>query len=128
MADVNRGNRPLSPHATIYRWPLNAILSICHRITGVALSVTALLVVWWFLAAATSPGYFDTAEAVLTSAIGDIVLTLSLAALWFHFCNGIRHLIWDTGSWFGGARVHATGITALVATAVLTVLTLYIAA
>lgn len=127
MADVNRGNRPLSPHATIYRWPLNAILSITFRATGVAMSLAGVLVVWWFLAAATSPGYFDTAEAVLTSVLGDIVLTLSLAALWFHFCNGIRHLIWDTGSWFGNGRVHLTGIVAIAAAAVLTVLTLVIA-
>jgi succinate dehydrogenase / fumarate reductase, cytochrome b subunit len=127
MADVNRGSRPLSPHATIYRWPLNAILSIGHRITGVALGITALFVTWWFLAASVSPRYFETVNWLMTSWLGLIVMLLSLVAVWFHFCNGIRHLIWDTGSWFGNRRVTLTGQVALVVTAVLTVLTIVIA-
>ena len=64
MADVNRGNRPLSPHVSVYRWPLNAILSIFHRITGSALAVSGVLIVWWFLAAATSPAYFETVTEI----------------------------------------------------------------
>ncbi|MAM62074.1 succinate dehydrogenase, cytochrome b556 subunit [Maritimibacter sp. UBA3975] len=101
MADVNPGNRPLSPHLQVYRWPLNMALSILHRITGTAMGVTGVLIVWYFLALATGPDYFETASAVLTSWFGDIVLFLSVCALWLHFANGVRHLIWDTGSHFG---------------------------
>ena len=54
MADVNRGNRPLSPHLTIYRPQLTSMSSIMVRITGIAALGVALLVVWWLLAAATS--------------------------------------------------------------------------
>lgn len=97
MADVNRGNRPLSPHLQIYRPQLNSMTSILTRITGNALIVGTLLVVWWLLAAATGPDYFATADAVLTSWFGDLVLTLSLWALWYHALAGVRHLIWDTG-------------------------------
>jgi len=57
MADVNRGNRPLSPHLSIYRPQVTSVLSIFHRITGTGMAVSALLVTWWFLAAATSPEY-----------------------------------------------------------------------
>ena len=53
MADVNRGNRPLSPHLSIYRPQLTSVTSILTRITGNALLITALLVVWWLLAAST---------------------------------------------------------------------------
>lgn len=127
MADVNRGNRPLSPHVSIYRWPLNAVLSILHRATGVALGVSLALVVWWFLAAAISPDYFATASWLLTSWLGYLVFLASAAALWFHFCNGIRHLIWDTGSWYGNRRVQITGWAALVVTALLTALTVALA-
>jgi succinate dehydrogenase / fumarate reductase, cytochrome b subunit len=127
MADVNRGNRPLSPHVMIYRWPLNAVLSIAHRATGVALAVSAVLVVWWFLGAAVSPGYFATVDWLLTSWLGYLVLILSAAALWFHFCNGIRHLIWDTGSWLGNRRVTLTGWTALIVAALLTFVTVIVA-
>jgi hypothetical protein len=51
MADVNRGNRPLSPHLQVYRPQLNSITSILARITGNALLVTAFLIVWWLIAA-----------------------------------------------------------------------------
>lgn len=88
MADVNRGNRPLSPHLTIYRPQLTSMTSILTRITGNALLVAALLTVWWLLAAATSADYFATADAVVTSWFGDIVMFLSLWALWYHTLAG----------------------------------------
>lgn len=97
MADVNRGDRPLSPHLQVYRPQLTSVTSILVRITGNALIVAALLVVWWLLAAATGPDYFATADAVLRSWFGDLVLVLSLWALWYHTLGGVRHLIWDSG-------------------------------
>ncbi|MGR3495692.1 succinate dehydrogenase, cytochrome b556 subunit [Citreimonas sp.] len=97
MADVNRGNRPLSPHLQVYRPQLNSITSILTRITGNALLVAMLLIVWWLLAAATGPEAFATADAVLTSWFGDLVLFLSLWALWYHSLAGLRHLVWDQG-------------------------------
>ncbi|MEL6620442.1 MAG: succinate dehydrogenase, cytochrome b556 subunit [Pseudomonadota bacterium] len=95
MADVNRGNRPLSPHLTIYRPQLTSMTSILTRITGNALLISALLVVWWFLAAATSPDAFAVANGVLTSVFGKLVLILSLWGLWYHTLAGVRHMIWD---------------------------------
>ena len=71
--------------------------SILTRITGNALIVSALLIAWWFLAAATSPDYFATANGLLTSWFGDLVMTLSVLGLWYHTLAGIRHLIWDNG-------------------------------
>ncbi|WP_300516570.1 succinate dehydrogenase, cytochrome b556 subunit [Aliiroseovarius sp.] len=127
MADVNRGNRPLSPHVSIYRMPLNAVLSITHRITGVGMSLASVLIVWYFLAAATSEAYFDTASWVLTSFLGDLIMLGSLMAIWYHFCSGIRHLVWDTGSGLGQRRVQRSGITALIAAAVLTLITIILA-
>ena len=78
MADVNRGNRPLSPHLSIYRPQLTSMTSILTRITGNALLISALLVVWWLLAASTSPEAFARADGVLTSFFGDLVMTLSV--------------------------------------------------
>ncbi len=127
MADVNRGNRPLSPHLSIYRMPLNGIMSITHRITGVGMSITAMLIVWWFLAAATSEEYFATANWVMTSWIGDIIMFVSLLAIWYHFCSGVRHLVWDTGSGLGQRRVKRSGIAALITAAVLSLITIILA-
>lgn len=124
MADVNRGNRPLSPHLTIYRPQITSVLSILHRVTGVALSLGALLTVWWFLAAATGPEYFAVVDGLVTSFIGDLVMLGSLWALSYHFCNGIRHLYWDTGRGFELETVRKTGIAAVAGSVVLTLLVL----
>ena len=97
MADVNRGNRPLSPHLTIYRPQLTSMTSIFVRITGNALLVAALLIVWWFIAASIGAESFAPADAVLRSWFGDLVLFGSVWALWYHMLGGIRHLIWDSG-------------------------------
>ncbi|PIV73593.1 MAG: succinate dehydrogenase, cytochrome b556 subunit [Rhodobacteraceae bacterium CG17_big_fil_post_rev_8_21_14_2_50_65_11] len=97
MADVNRGNRPLSPHLQVYRPQLNSMTSILNRLTGIALLGGAVLVVWWLMAAATSESYFALVDGLLTSLVGDIVMTLSVLALWYHALGGVRHLVWDMG-------------------------------
>ena len=126
MADVNRGNRPLSPHLTIYRPQLTSMTSILTRITGNALLIAALMIVWWFLAAATNADYFATADAFVTSWFGDIVLTLSVLGLWYHALAGIRHLIWDSGHLLDVPTSEKMGIACLVGSVVLTVLTVLI--
>ena len=126
MADVNRGNRPLSPHLQIYRPQLTAITSIMTRITGNALLVGALLIVWWFLAAATSAEYFALADGVITSWFGDLVMTLSVLALWYHTLAGIRHLIWDTGRALDIPTAEKLGWACIVGSVLLTLLTIVV--
>lgn len=124
MADVNRGDRPLSPHLTIYRPQLTSITSILTRITGNALLVSALLIVWWFLAASTSAEYFAVADAVLTSWLGILVMVLSLWGLWYHMLAGIRHLIWDNAVALDIETAEKLGWAVVVGSVVLTILTL----
>jgi len=100
MADVNRGNRPLSPHLQVYRLPLTAKMSILHRITGAGLTLGAILVAWQFIAAAVGPDASGTADRVLSSILGQLILLGSLWALCYHALNGIRHLLWDMGRGF----------------------------
>ncbi len=126
MADVNRGNRPLSPHLTIYRPQLTSITSILTRITGNALLLGALLVVWWFLAAATGEGYFDVVNGILTSWFGDLVMFGSLWALWYHLLAGVRHLIWDNAMGLELATAEKLGWAVVGGSVVLTLLTVVI--
>ena len=126
MADVNRGNRPLSPHLAIYRPQLTSMTSILTRITGNALLISTLLVVWWFLSAAISPEYFEYADGVLTSWFGDIVLTLSVLGLWYHTLAGLRHLIWDMGYGLEVEQAEKMGIVCLVGSVVLTLITVLV--
>ncbi len=124
MAEVDPATRPLSPHLTIYRPQLTSITSILTRITGNALIIAAVLIVWWLLAAATSPGYFAVANGVITSWFGDLVLTLSLWAMWYHYLAGIRHLYFDTGKGLDIATAEKLGWAVIIGSVVLTILTL----
>lgn len=126
MADVNRGNRPLSPHLSIYRPQLNSITSIFVRITGNGLMVGALLVVWWLMAAASGAAYFATIDGLITSVLGDLVMTLSVLALWYHALGGVRHLIWDTGRGLDVETADKMGWGMIVGSVVLTVLTVIV--
>jgi len=126
MADVNRGQRPLSPHLTIYRPQLTSISSIFTRITGNALLLGALMVVWWFLAAASGPDYFAIADAVITLTLGDLVMLGSLWALWYHTLAGVRHLIWDTGRGMDLDSATKLGWAVVIGSFVLTILTIIV--
>lgn len=130
MADVNPGakalNRPLSPHLTIYRPQLTSMTSILVRITGNALIVGALLVVWWFVAAAAGPEAFARADAVITSWFGKLVMLGSILALWYHLLGGVRHLIWDSGRMLEVKQSEQFGIFMLAGSVVLTILTVLV--
>ena len=123
MADVNRGNRPLSPHLMIYRPQLTSISSIFVRITGNALIVAGILIVWWLFAAATSVEYFAMADAVMTSWFGKLVMLGSIWALWYHTLGGVRHLIWDNAVALDIPTAEKLGWTVVVGSFVLTAIT-----
>lgn len=89
--------RPLSPHLTVYRWPVTMTMSILHRVTGAALYVGTLLVAWWLIAAAGPQSYFDFVNGIFGSWIGRFVLFGYTWALIHHMLGGIRHFVWDTG-------------------------------
>ncbi len=127
MADVNRGSRPLSPHLTIYKPQLNSAMSIFHRITGVGLTLGSVLGVWWFLAAATGPESFAVVDGLVTSWIGGLVMLLSMVALWYHFCTGVRHLVWDAGYCFDIEMVEKSSYAVFAGTAVMSLITLFVA-
>ncbi len=120
MVDMNRDKRPLSPHISIYRPQINSITSIINRVTGVAMSLAAVLIVWWLLAAATSASYFDFVNGLLTSWLGLLVMFGSLWALWFHFLAGIRHLVMDFGYGYEIKSVDFWGWAVIVLSLVLT--------
>lgn len=115
-------DRPLSPHLQIYRWQLTSVLSILHRATGIWISLGALVLVWWLLAAAAGPGPYAAVEGFLGSWLGLLLLFGWTFSLFYHLCNGIRHLVWDTGVGFELSSTYASGWTVVAASAVLTIL------
>jgi succinate dehydrogenase / fumarate reductase cytochrome b subunit len=128
MPDIPRGNRPLSPvmigpHDRL-QW--TSFSSILTRITGNALIVGTVLIVWWLLAASMGPDAFATADAVLRSWFGDLVLLGSLWALWYHTLAGIRHLVWSTGRYMEIHVAETLGKAIFGGSFVLTILTVLI--
>jgi succinate dehydrogenase / fumarate reductase, cytochrome b subunit len=118
-----QAERPLSPHIQIYRWPINMVLSITHRATGIGLALGLILLTWWLLALASGPEAFATVQAVLRSWFGALVLFLWTLALFYHLGNGVRHLIWDAGYGFEIETARTSAIAVLVFAGAMTVLT-----
>ena len=115
-------NRPLSPHLQVYKPQLTSVMSIMHRATGIALAAGTLLMVCWLIAAATGERAFDDVQAFNASWIGKLLLFGWSYALFYHLCNGIRHLVWDMGYCLDLPGVHRSGLAVLIATGVLTLL------
>ena len=112
--------RPLSPHLQIYRLPLPALLSITHRMTGVVLSTGTILLALWLIALAQGPETFATAMMIISQPLGQIVLFGYSVALFYHMCNGIRHLNWDRGSGLEIEAVYRSGKITIAAAICLT--------
>jgi len=105
--------RPLSPHLSIYKWPITMATSITHRVTGVAISVGMILVAWGLLALASGPELYQPFIAAIASPVGLVILAGFLWALIYHFLNGIRHLAWDLGYGFEVSTASRSGVTVI---------------
>jgi len=119
--------RPLSPHLGIYRPQITSILSILHRMTGIALGVGALLLTYWLAAGAYGPEAYDRAQGLLGSGLGRVVLLGITFSLFYHLCNGIRHLAWDIGWGFELPRLRATGWLVVLSAIALTLILWFMA-
>ncbi|WP_299599521.1 succinate dehydrogenase, cytochrome b556 subunit [uncultured Tateyamaria sp.] len=97
MADVNRGNRPLSPHLQIYRPQWTSMSSIMVRITGIGCLIASVLVVAWLLAAASSEAAFAVVDGLLRSVLGNLVLIAAVWGIFYHMLGRLRHVLWDFG-------------------------------
>ena len=126
MANADRGNRPLSPHLTIYKPQLTSITSILIRITGNALIVSVFLIVCCLFSAATSPQYFTVIDSFMNSWRGTLVLTASLWAVWYHLLGGLRHLIWDRAIGLDLKTAEYLGWLVVFGSFLLTIITIFI--
>ena len=117
-----RRTRPLSPNIQIYRPQLTSVLSIANRITGVVLSLYAVVLVVWLVAAADGPHAYATVEIVVQSWGGQILLFGCTFSFFLHLCGGIRHLVSDAGYGFDLGAIYASGWTAVGMSAALTVI------
>ena len=120
---MSNTERPLSPHLTIYRWPITMTLSILHRATGVAMTAGLVVLAAWLVSAASGSGDYDQFVTLMSTLAGRLLLVGWSFAFFFHLANGIRHFVWDTGRGFEKRKASASAwfvlVTAIVATALL---------
>jgi len=119
--------RPMSPHLQIYKLPLTALVSISNRVAGVGNSIAMVLLV--LVIAAASGGNTDSSVilSLLNSWFGTLVLFGFTLSLYFHMCNGIRHLFWDVGHGFDIETADKTAKVSIGVAIALTIITWIIA-
>ncbi len=116
----SRRLRPRSPNIQIYRPQLTSVLSIANRITGVLLSIYAVLLVGWLTAAAAGPHAFARAHTFIHSWVGQVLLLACTFSFFVHFCGGLRHLAWDAVYGFELRQIYVSGWAMVIASVVLT--------
>lgn len=124
MAGRPTSPRPLSPHLSIWKWQVHAIVSILHRITGNAMALGAVvLFLWWLIAAATGPEAYAMFTTVATGWFGKLVAIGFTWVFFQHLCSGVRHLVMDTGQGFDLATSRLLASATLATSTALTILT-----
>jgi succinate dehydrogenase / fumarate reductase, cytochrome b subunit len=123
-----KAKRPLSPHLGYYRWQYTMTLSILHRATGLALSVGSLLFVYWLVALAAGADAYAAAQVFFAHPATKLGLVGFSFAFFYHLCNGVRHLVWDTGRGLERRSAQASGWSAFLLAAAATVAFWFLAA
>ena len=118
--------RPISPHLQVYKPQITSVLSIFHRITGVAMTFGLILLVVWIFTLSLGKEYFEYFSMFIKSWFGMLTLFGFTFALNYHFCNGIRHLFWDAGYGYEIETVQKSGLAVVVVSCSLTILIWYL--
>jgi succinate dehydrogenase / fumarate reductase cytochrome b subunit len=117
---MSHTERPLSPHLSIYRWPITMTLSILHRATGVAMSLGLIVLAVWLVTIAAGPADYEKFTALTSTLPGRLLLLGWSFAFFFHFANGVRHLAWDTGRGFEMHQANASAWVVIIAAVIAT--------
>lgn len=117
---MSTDSRPLSPHLQVYRPQITSVTSITHRVTGLLLAAALLLLVYWLMALADGPEAFASAAQFFRSFFGRVALLGVTFSFFYHLCNGIRHLVWDTGRGLELETARRSGYAVFVSAFILT--------
>ena len=98
---MKKQDLPLSPHLQIYKPQITSLLSISHRISGVALNFVLVMLVLGLFCITLGESYFELLISLITFFPIKIIIFLAILGFSYHFLNGIRHIIWDFGFLLG---------------------------
>jgi succinate dehydrogenase / fumarate reductase cytochrome b subunit len=117
---MSNTGRPLSPHLTIYRWPITMVLSILHRGTGLFMALGFIVFTVWLLRVASGPEQYQYFRVAMSNPVAILFLVGWTFAFFLHLANGVRHLFWDAGYGFEIRAANSSAWFALAAAAVVT--------
>ena len=106
---MNKKNKPLSPHLTIYKPQITSIMSISHRFSGMVQSIGNVIIFMFFILVLAGEKYYNLSMFFFNSYLGKAFTFLYIFSLCYHMCNGVRHLAWDLGYGFELKNVNYTG-------------------
>ena len=119
---MKNNQNPISPHLQIYRWHFSSLLSITHRIVGIANLLALILIFFWFLAFSLGESNYEFFLLVINSFFGKFILIGFSWSMSFHIFSGLRHLAWDMGYGFEIKTANISGIIVIISSLVLTVI------
>ncbi len=119
--------RPLSPHATVYKLKYTLTTSFLNRLTGIALSLGLIVLAYWLMSLASGSRAYAHANVVLSLGIFKLLYAVLLFAFSYHLVAGIRHLIWDTGRYMERAQSKRSAGIVVVSSVLLAAIFIYIA-
>lgn len=114
--------RPTSPHLSIYKMQISSMMSIFHRITGVALFGALSIIIWWMNLWIFSKFDQQWLHMLCDCWIFKLAIYATSFAFFYHICTGIRHLIWDCGLGFSVKSIHITGKIAIICACIMTII------
>jgi succinate dehydrogenase / fumarate reductase cytochrome b subunit len=123
-------NRPTSPHLQIYKWNISSLTSIFHRFTGILLYFSIIAIVWYivYYTYQINPAESsETCDCPMMAMFDQIFFLAAIGvtfSLYYHFCNGIRHLFWDIGKGFELRTARNSGVFVIFSALILTIITI----
>lgn len=119
---AEKDQRPLSPHLQVYKWETHMAMSILHRATGVASALGLVMLSIWLMCVSAGESHWKQANVFFSNPLIILIMFLWSGALIYHFCNGIRHLMWDLGKGLDKADGRKSARYVQIATVALTLI------
>jgi succinate dehydrogenase / fumarate reductase cytochrome b subunit len=120
-------SRPLSPHLGIYKYQITMVLSVFHRGTGIFLALGTPLLIYWLYTLQAGESVYYEGQSFFSHWLVHLALMGWTFSIFYHLCNGIRHLAWDIGKGYEISDLYKTGVAVVAASLVLTLATLLLA-
>jgi succinate dehydrogenase / fumarate reductase cytochrome b subunit len=119
-------DRPLSPHAGVYKFKYTIVSSFLNRLTGLGLTLGLLLLAYWLMALADGREVYARAAVVLTSPFFKLIYVLLVFSFSYHLVGGFRHLIWDTGRGLERRQSHTSAWVVIGVSLLLTLVLIFV--